>query len=79
MITDVDGYPMRCEMGGFTGNGEWQQFDRILSGGSNLVPFLAVAVEKTRGVALVFSNHGDLAIYGTGDSLLLDDISLQYQ
>ena len=67
-------------MGSLVGNGGWQQYNRPLSDGVNLVAFLAFLENRSnRVVYFVFANQGSLATYSTGDSLLLDDISLHYE
>ena len=70
-----DGWPLRCDMGSLVGNGQWQLFDRKLSSGSNLGPFATATIDDARSGYLVFANHGGVGEYGSGDTLLLDDLS----
>jgi hypothetical protein len=74
------GYSQRCDFGNITGNGQWQEFDALLSSGANQTAFLNFLNSSgERYLNLVFGNGAPLSTYATGDSLWLDDISLYYE
>ena len=73
------GFNERCDFANITGNGQWQEFNRLLSSGSNLTPFLDFLNSAgERYLKLVYAAGAGLATYSTGDTLLLDDVSLYY-
>ncbi|MCW5557882.1 MAG: endo-1,4-beta-xylanase [Verrucomicrobiae bacterium] len=74
------GYNQRCDFGNLSGNGQWREFNRLLSSGSNVTAFLnALNSGGERYLHLVFGNGAGIASYADGDTLLLDDISLDYE
>ena len=74
------GYNERCDFGNITGNGQWQEFNRLLSTGSNGTAFLNfLNAGGERYLNLVYGNGSALTTYATGDTLLLDDISVYYE
>lgn len=74
------GYNERCDFGNITGNGQWQEFNRLLSTGSNGTAFLNfLNTGGERYLNLVYGNGAALSTYATGDTLLLDDISVYYE
>jgi class 3 adenylate cyclase/outer membrane lipoprotein-sorting protein/tRNA A-37 threonylcarbamoyl transferase component Bud32 len=73
------GYEARTEFGKISGNGEWQEFSRTLSSGSNLDAFLNALANEDHSLRLSFGNNGNLATYSAGDSLELTDIRVEYQ
>ncbi len=73
------GFNERCDFGNISGNGLWQEFNRLLSTGSNGTAFLNfLNAGGERYLNLVYGNGAALSAYSNGDTLLLDDISLYY-
>ena len=73
-------YNERCDFSNITGNGQWQEFNRLLSTGSNGTAFLNFLNSGgERYLNLVFGNGAALTTYATGDALLMDDISIYYE
>jgi GH35 family endo-1,4-beta-xylanase len=74
------GYNERCDFGNITGNGQWQEFNQLLSGGANVTAFLNfLNTGGERYLNLVYGNGSALSTYTSGDTLLLDDISVYYE
>jgi hypothetical protein len=74
------GYNERCDFDNITGNGQWQEFNQLLSSGANVTAFLSFLNSGgERYLNLVYGNGSALATYATGDTLVLDDISVYYE
>ena len=73
-------YNERCDFGNLSGNGQWQEFNQLLSSGANVTAFLNfLNTGGERYLNLVYGNGSALTTYASGDTLLLDDISIYYE